>query len=335
MKRKSIRIGFIGAGSIGSLFGGYLANIKSDVYKIEVFFFGSKAHIVEIRRNGLKLCIEQQIREIKNIEVYENEEAIVEKIEQDPYFRFDFIFLTTKAYDSESAMVQYKALIDVSKWLVILQNGIGNEEIIEPYCEKSKIIRVLTTNGAFLDKPGQVTHTGKGITNIGFPYLNDLSLNSQYKEQANLELLLLRDLLNIASLKTEIVGDIVAKSWEKVLVNIGINALGALTRLSNGKLIESEELTSIMDGCINEAIKVAQSEKIGIENKDYSKIAYDVARKTAINKNSMLQDILNGRPTEIEFMNGRILKLAKKSGIKVPYNTILTYLMRGLEYSAN
>ncbi len=160
-------------------------------------------------------------------------------------------------------------------------------------------------------------------------------MTTQFKEQAERELILLRDILNLTSLRTEIVEDIITKSWEKVLVNIGINALGALTRMPNGKLIESEELKSIMDGCINEAVKVAKSVKIGIEDKNYLKIAYDVARKTATNKNSMLQDILNGRQTEIEFINGRILKLGKKSGIKVPYNSLLTYLIRGLEYSVN
>jgi 2-dehydropantoate 2-reductase len=90
-----------------------------------------------------------------------------------------------------------------------------------------------------------------------------------------------------------------------------------------------------MEFCINEAIKVAQMEKIGLDKKDYLAITYDVARKTAENKNSMLQDILNGRPTEIEFMNGRILKLANKLEMEVPYNKILTYLIRGLEHSTN
>ncbi|MFW9818890.1 MAG: ketopantoate reductase family protein, partial [Candidatus Thorarchaeota archaeon] len=250
---------------------------------------------------------------------------------EDSFLGFDFIFLTTKAYDSEAAVRQYKKLIDISKWLVILQNGIGNEDMVIPYCEKSKIIRVVTSAGAFSDKPGQVIHTGEGITKIGFPFLNELE--QQMREQAEADINLLKDLLKKAGLETIIVEDIVSECWEKVLVNIGINALGALTRLPNGKLLEIEELKFIMEEAINEAVKVAQLKKIKLSKRDYVAIAQDVAKKTAENKNSMLQDILNKKPTEIEFINGKILKFARELGIKVPFNESLTLLIKGLEQS--
>lgn len=333
MNIKILKIGFIGAGSIGSLFGAYLADIKSDVYSIKVIFFSTKAHADEVNKKGLKLYSNQQIRVIKNIQAYDKEKFYEENIIQDPSFGFDFIFLTTKAYDNESAMLQYQKLIKKSKWLVILQNGIGNEDAIIPWCNKSKIIRVVTTNGALLDKPGQIIHTGAGITKIGFPFLNDLNLEKQVKEQARLDLILLKDLLNLAGLDSSIVEDINKECWEKVIVNIGINAIGALTRLPNGKLLEFKDLKFIMGALINEAIKIAEMKEIKLPKKDYIAITYDVAKNTADNKNSMLQDILNGKPTEIEFINGRILKIATDLGLRVPYNEILTYLIRGLEHS--
>ncbi|MFX1389663.1 MAG: ketopantoate reductase family protein [Promethearchaeota archaeon] len=333
LSKKDLRIGFIGAGSIGSLFGGYLADIKSDTYSMEIIFFCPKSHAEEINRHGLKLSVDQQTKVIENIQAYENEKIILEKVENNSSFRFDFIFLTTKAYDSESAIIQYKKIVEASKWLVILQNGIGNEDIVIPYCEKSKIMRIVTTVGAFLSKPGHVTHTGKGITNIGFAFLNNLSANKIIKEQAKLDLIILKDLLILAGFNTEVVEDIIAKSWEKVLVNIGINALGALTRLPNGKLLESKGLKSIMEASINETITVAKRMKIDLAKRNYLEATYDVARKTSENKNSMLQDILNKKPTEIEFINGRILKYAEKLGISVTINALLTYLIRALEKS--
>lgn len=333
MNTRYLRIGFIGAGSIGSLFGGYLADIKSEIYSIEVIFFCTKAHADEVSKKGLKLYRNQQIRVIKSIQAYDNEKFYEEKITQDPSFGFDFIFLTTKAYDSESAILQYQMLVNKSKWLVILQNGIGNEDIVIPWCKKSKIIRVVTTDGALLNEPGKIIHTGAGITKIGFPFLKDLNLKKQVKEWARLDLIILKDLLNLAGLETIIVDDIIKECWEKVIVNIGINALGALTRLPNGQLLESECLKDIMGAVIKEAVEVAGMKEIKIPKKDYIAITYDVAKKTAENKNSMLQDILNGKPTEIEFINGRILKIATKLGVKVPYNEILTYLIRGLEHS--
>jgi 2-dehydropantoate 2-reductase len=333
LTRKSLKIGFIGAGSIGSLFGGYLADLKSEQYSIEVIFFCIKSHADEVNQQGLKLYKDDQIRIIKNIKAYENEKDFKANIIKDSSFGFDFIFLTTKAYDSKEAVRQYKDLIDLSNWLVILQNGIGNEDIVIPYCNKAKILRVVTTGGAFLDKPGRVIHTGEGITKIGFPFLNELNSKPQKLAKAKADLSVLNEILNLAGLETIIVEDIISECWEKVLVNIGINPLGALTRLPNGMLLEIEELKYIMGEAIKEAIQIAEKKNIKLSNRDYVAIAHDVAEKTAENKNSMLQDILNKKPTEIEFMNGRILKYAKELGIKVPFNESLTLLIRGLEHS--
>jgi 2-dehydropantoate 2-reductase len=335
LTKRNLKIGFIGAGSIGSLFGGFLADIKSGDYSIEIIFFCPKPHADKVNTNGLLVYSNQQMRVIKNINAYENEKIFDKKADENTSLGFDFIFLTTKAYDSEVAVRQYKKLIDKSKWLVILQNGIGNEDIIIPYCDKSKIIRVVSSVGAFLDEPGHVIHTGEGLTKIGFPFPDELNFNQQFKEQAQSDIHLLQEILNLAGFETIFVEDIIGECWEKVLVNIGINALGALTRLPNGKIIESEDLKYLMGEAINEAIKVAELKKIKLSRRDYFSIAHGVAENTAENKNSMLQDILHGKPTEIEFMNGKILKYARELGMKVPFNESFTLLIRGLEHSVN
>ncbi|TFG28470.1 MAG: 2-dehydropantoate 2-reductase, partial [Promethearchaeota archaeon] len=134
-------------------------------------------------------------------------------------------------------------------------------------------------------------------------------------------------------LETIIVEDIIKECWEKVFVNIGINAIGALTRLKNGQLLENENLKILMGEAVKEAIKVADCKKIDLSEKNYIAIMYDVAEKTSENKNSMLQDILKGKRTEIDFMNGKIMKYAQELGFKVPINEMLTYLIKGLEKS--
>jgi len=145
----------------------------------------------------------------------------------------------------------------------------------------------------------------------------------------------LNDILNLAGFETIVVRDIIMESWEKVFVNIGINAVGALSRLPNGKLLENEGLRYLLEQAVIESVKIAKMKGIKLPEKDYISIAYDVAEKTADNKNSMLQDILNRKATEIDFMNGRILKYAIGLGVKVPVNEILTYLIKGLEQSKN
>ena len=335
MSKKSLRIGFIGAGSIGSLFGGYIANIKSDIYSIEVIFFCMKDHATMINKKGLKLYRNQEVKLIKSIKAFENEKQIEEKIEKDLHFKFDFLFFTTKAYDIKTALIQYKKIVNASRYVVILQNGIGNEDVAIQYSDKTKIIRAVTTSGALLDKPGQVLHTGVGVTKIGFPYLNEPGIKAEELEGVTSYLQLLGNVLNLAGFETIIVEDMIMESWEKALVNIGINAIAALTRLTNGELLRVKGLEYYIGQIINEAIKVAELKKIMLPSKDYVSIAYDVLTKTANNKNSMLQDILNNNPTEIDFLNGRILKDATDLGIKVPYNEFLTYLIKSLEKSGS
>ena len=320
MSKKNIKIGIIGAGSIGSLFGGYLAAIKHDIYDVEVFLFGRKRHMNAIYKSGLIIEKEQQTITIKNMKTHETSENLS--------IIFDYLFITTKTYDLNNVLVQYQSLIDFCKYLVILQNGIGNELLVKQFCSEKKIIRAVTINGVFLDKPGHLIYSGEGLTKIGFPFKKQ-----KKTQQQSSDLHLLKDLLDTASLNTIIVDDIIKECWEKAFINIGINAFGALTRLKNGELLEINGLKELMAEAINESLLVAKQKGIQLSEKDYISITYEIAKKTAENKNSMLQDILKGKNTEIDFLNGIIVEQAKELGISVPINELLTKLIKGLERS--
>lgn len=334
MNKIRVKIGIIGAGSIGTLFGGYLASVKSEKYFVKVILFCREKHAKAINNTGLRLTVDQKIKEIRNIRAFESPEKFMEASFQESS-SFDYLFLTTKTYDIEEALTQYKNIIDSCRWFVVLQNGIGNEDIIQEYCTPEKIIRAVTSNGALLEQPGKILHTGKGGTKIGFPFIHKLNLGIKRVDQAQKGLNCLTEILNISGLETKSVDDIIRECWEKVFVNIGINAFGALTRLKNGQLLENEGLKLLMAEAVKEAIKVAELKKINLSKTDYIEIMYDVAEKTSENKNSMLQDVLKGKSTEIDFINGKIVKYAQQLGVKVPINETLTYLIKGLERSLN
>jgi len=333
LSKKEIKLGFIGAGSIGSLFGGYLAKVESAIYLPKVFFFCKRKHAEAINKKGLIIKKDQTITKIKQIKAYDNLKTYEKEGLKNQDRLFDFIFLSTKTYDIESAITEYKSVIDKSKFLVILQNGIGNEEIISKHISKGKIIRIVTSNGALLEKPGFVVHTGIGKTKIGFAFKCDVELKIGELKSEQEDISVLFELLNLAGLETIKSEDIIKDCWEKIFVNVGINAFGALTRLKNGQLLQNDHLKDFMGEAVKEAIEVAKAKKIDLSEEDFIALTYDVAIKTSENKNSMLQDVLKKKNTEIDFINGRILKYAEEIGINVPINATLTYLIKGLEQS--
>ena len=230
-------------------------------------------------------------------------------------------------------MKMYKNLINNARRVIILQNGIGNEEIVKKFCLKTKIMRMVTSNGALLSEPGKIIHTGSGITKLGFPFVNDDKVEEKELKKINSDLLVLKEILNSAGLHTIISNNIIRESWEKIMINIGINAIGALTRLTNGELLKSDRLKKLMGGAVEEALMIAKMKKIDLPEKDYVNLMYQVALDTSGNKNSMLQDILQGKLTEIDFLNGKIVSYAKKLNIEVPINEVLISLIKGLEFS--
>ncbi|MHA1150041.1 MAG: ketopantoate reductase family protein [Promethearchaeota archaeon] len=317
-----INIGILGAGSIGSLFGGRLAALSSERFNLKITFICRKRNAEAINQNGLIFKFQEKEMILTNILAVDDATSLESHI-------FDYLFLSTKAYDSAATLEEYKMFVNTCKSLVILQNGIGNEEIVSEYCEKSKIIRCVTTEGAALRSAGHLIHTGLGFTKIGFPFIQQKELIKAQRSRVEL----LHELLSLAGFNTYISNDIIGDCWEKVFVNIGINPFGALTRLKNGDLLKSEALKELMAEAVREATKVAKKKGIFLPDRDYIKIMFDVARKTAENQNSMLQDILKQKKTEIDFINGRIVKYAKDLNIDVPINALLTALVERLESS--
>lgn len=321
--KKKIRIGIIGAGSIGSLFGGYLAYYRTEDFDQEIIFFSRKLHCDAIREKGLIIQNNKNTLHISGINAYENLSEFYEKFKNANEFNFDYIIISTKSTDLENVLSEYKEIIRQSTYIVLLQNGIGNEEVVAKYYGKEKIVRIITSHGALLKKPGKILHTGEGFVKIGFPF----------NKNGSSELKFFSSFLTSSGLNTEIVDNIDELIWEKAFVNIAINPLGALTRLNNGELIKNSDLRNIMRKLIKESVSVSHGLGINLPDKDYFKLAKDVAYHTRDNKNSMLQDILRSNPTEIDYLNGKIVEIAKKLGFNTPVNELITILIKGLEKS--
>ena len=333
MKTIEIRIGFIGAGAIGSLFGGYLASANLENCKQSVIFFGRANHIDVINKKGLTLQTDNGTLTINTIKAFDTYSTFKNTFPSEEGDKFDYLFISTKAHNTLKAIKEYKEIVKASKWVILLQNGIGNEVSVEREVGKEKLVRILTSHGALLKEPGYVMHTGVGFTKMGClpPEVNQKSKSQLATKK--LTLYNLKELLDNVMIKTEIVDDIVKHSWEKAFVNIGINAIGAITRLKNGELLKFDTLKHYMIILVEEAITIAKAYGYIFQKEKYVDLMFTVAKETANNENSMLQDIKREKPTEIDFLNGKIVEIADQLKIDVPFNRIMTDLVRSLEYS--
>lgn len=292
----------MGAGSIGSLFGGYLAMAGN-----EVVLVGRKEHIQTIKKSGLE--IRDGTTHIVNLSAVTSPTQI-EGL-------FDLILLTVKAYDTRQAVMQVRKFKDSETTLLCLQNGLGPEEIAAEHVEMP--LRGVTMHASLLLEPGVIIHTGNGDTIIGE---RDGHVSERLK--------MIASVFSNAGLNTKITDNIGGVVWTKTLVNSGINPFGALTGMRNGELLQVPDLKRLIVRTVEEGVNVA--DKIGINlEEDPVSLAIKTAELTANNKNSMLQDILRKKRTEIDFINGAISEQGRKNRVSTPINDVLTGFIKALE----
>jgi 2-dehydropantoate 2-reductase len=293
----------VGAGAIGSLFGGLLSQ------KNTVVLVGRLPHITAIQQHGLT---------IRGKTKKHAKPLATTKI-QDISLRPDLIILTVKSYDTENAVKQIQPILDKQTYVMSLQNGLDNIETIKQYIDSQQIIAGVTTNGALFSQPGVIQHTGKGITIVG-----ELTGETTERIQTIVKL------FNDVGLTTHVSTDIMKEIWIKAIINSSINPLTAFFRCQNGYLLENKLLEHIVERICEESTSIATAEKISVKSSEMMQKTKEVIRDTAQNQSSMLQSIQQGKKTEIDSINGTLANIAKQHGIKAPLNTILTELITTL-----
>ncbi|MFA6321717.1 MAG: 2-dehydropantoate 2-reductase [Candidatus Omnitrophota bacterium] len=304
-----MKIAIVGPGAMGCLLAGSLrSRIKEDIWMYDY----SKDRAARIKENGIKIEGASGGHQIKvNISADPKEIGVC-----------DFVFMCVKSYSTEDACKDIKDLVGENTFIVTLQNGIGNIQILNDYFGPEKIIAGVTNHGATLLGTGHVKHAGKGDTIIG---KSDGKLSGTLKEVSYV--------LNKAGFDTKISKDIDSIIWGKLIINVGINALTAITRLHNGMLVEHEESRSLMRSAVQESVKVVKRKRIKLTYDDPIQKAESVAKATCANVSSMLQDVINKKRTEIDFINGAIVRQGKALGIATPVNEVLTNLVKTIEAS--
>ena len=305
-----MKIVIVGPGALGSLVAASLSKGKEEVYLLDKD--KERAGIINqagISVEGVSGSWQAQVKttsEVKDIA------------------GCDLIIICVKSYDTKEAVTRVKSLAGENTKVLTLQNGIGNIEIISEVIGPDKVIGGGNKAGAALILPGRIRHAGRGETVIG-----------RIDGKIPVEMRSIREAFNKAGLETRISRDIKSLLWSKLIINAGINALTAVTRLNNGRLVEFEGTRKILRELVTEAVRVAKRKRIKLIYDDPLAKVEAVCEATATNVSSMLQDALRKKRTEIDFINGVIVRQGQESGIPVPANSMLVDLVKTIEASYN
>ncbi|OHD75325.1 MAG: hypothetical protein A2V99_12955, partial [Spirochaetes bacterium RBG_16_67_19] len=212
---------------------------------------------------------------------------------------------------------QFAALAKAGAIAVTLQNGLGNEQLLREAFGAERTAAGVTSQGATFLSPGRVRHAGTGPTHL---CLSD-----------NGKLAPLVAALSKAGFETHLEKSIDSLVWSKLVINVGINALTALTGLPNGRLLDFPHTRALMGDLVAEAVRVAQARGVPLSYAEPLAMVYTVAEKTGRNRSSMLQDFDRRRPSEIDFINGAIVREAESLGLEAPVNRTVTRLVQALD----
>ena len=298
-----MRIVIIGAGAMGSLFGAFLSS-AAEVCLVDPY----EDHVQAIAEKGLT------VEEIDGTARAYRLSAVTDPGEIQPGFDLAIIF--TKSYLTESAARTALPLLGNKGRVLTLQNGVGNREMIASVVEEGRVMAGVTSHGGTLLGPGRIRHGGEGPTHIGGSGETTRAVVAVFRA---------------AGVETRRAEDVDSLLWGKLIINVGINALAALLRVPNGVLGKIPECEPLMAGAVVEAAAVAEAMGIHLPYEKPMDQVRAVCEKTAANRASMLQDILRGARTEVDVINGAVVREGRAVGIPTPVNRFLWETVKALE----
>jgi 2-dehydropantoate 2-reductase len=297
-----VKVAVVGAGGIGSLFGGRLAAAGHEVWLVH----RRPEHVDALRRDGL--CLDDARVPVR---------ATTDTAEIGPV---DLVLVLTKSTDTPTAAEASRALVDGHTDVLTLQNGLGNLEILGSALGAERLLLGMTYHGATLDGPARARHTAFGQTFVGEP---DGPLSARVERIAQA--------LTEAGLPTEATDQLWSMAWGKLIVNAAMNATCALTRASGDDILGSPSAREWVGMVAHEAAAVAAGLGIALPYPDAAVRVWQHCETVGPAQPSMLQDFQRGRLTEIDAINGAVVREGDRLAIPTPYNRALVLLVKAYQ----
>jgi 2-dehydropantoate 2-reductase len=301
-----VRICIVGCGAVGSLFAANLAQLDD----VEVWAYdASQVHVDAINAGGLRLSGAG--------EVLGRLRATTDAAELPGC---DFGIVATKAMHTDAAIAA-TAHAFAEGCVATVQNGLGNEETLARHVER--VIRGTTFPAGKILAPGHVQWDVKGDTTLG-----------PFGETPFAEVVRLADACTRAGMPARAVEDARGPQWRKVIFNASTNPIGALTGLTHGRVCERPDLRALVSGLVDEGKAVAAAQGIVLDADPEALIDHAAKPEVAYgHKASMLQDVEARRQTEIDYLNGGIVRFGREHGVPTPLNEAIWALVKGVEQS--
>ena len=298
----------VGAGAMGCLFAARLAEAGADVTLVDV----DAARLAVLRNKGITLCDDDGERVI----------AVNAALAEQVSGPVDLLMLFTKGMHSAAAVRSVGHLAGSTATALTMQNGLGNAELLAGVFDPACVLMGVTDYPADLEGPARVSSHGIGHIRLG-----------GFTREAQAGADKLADLLNRAKLNAEVDANVEVAVWEKVAFNAALNSLASVTGLTVGGM-NTACCRRVADGIVDEVVATALASGIAVDAKRIAaKIDFALAHHGS-HKASMLQDRLAGRATEIESINGEIVRRAQRLGIATPVTATLADLVRAMEPAA-
>jgi 2-dehydropantoate 2-reductase len=306
----SMKIAIIGAGGVGGYFGGKLAHAGFDVT-----FLARGKHLEAMKQNGLFVKSIAGNFSMKKVKAVENIEEIGPS---------DLIILAVKAWQIKSIREPLKSIIHPSTMLLPLQNGVVTSEELAEVIEKKHIIGGLCRIISKIETPGVIHHFGVASPKITFGE-RDNSNSERLRK--------LKSIFDKAGINAEISFNIEAELWKKFLM-ICVSGLLAVTRTTYGELRELKETRQLMIELFSEIYTLSQKMEIQIEPDFVDKTVKMIDKLPYDSTSSLTRDVWEGKPSEIEYQNGTVVRLGLEHNVETPVNRFVYNCILPMERKA-
>jgi 2-dehydropantoate 2-reductase len=303
-----MRVCVVGCGAVGALFAANLAQLDDvEVWAFDVW----EEHVQAINDNGLRLSGAGEV--VGMLSATSDPRKVP---------ACDFGIVATKSmHTGEAVAAVAHAFTEGS--VCSVQNGVGNEEAIAEHVDR--VIRGTTFPAGKLVEPGHVQWDVKGDTTLG-PFEPSPAELSEIERLA--------EACTRAGMPTKAVPDARGPQWRKLIFNAATNPIGALTGLTHGRVCEDPALRALVSALVDEGKAVASAQAIELDEDPEQLIDYAARPDVAYDhKASMLQDVEAKQQTEIDFLNGGVVRFGREHGVPTPLNEAVTALVKGLERS--